>query len=85
MGGDLIFLLVGHPNQPLPISVKVESGVKLTNDFIVPIILEAHHGGQLQVVTSLLYVIKVLVLLVLHPLPVDPFGLIHRLELGEVD
>jgi hypothetical protein len=61
MCGDLILLSISHPYELLPVGVEIEHGIKLTNDFLVPIVLESHHLCQLKSVTSLFYVIEVLV------------------------
>jgi hypothetical protein len=45
-------LPICHPKQPLPISIKVQSGVELADDFPVPTILEAHHLCHLELITG---------------------------------
>jgi hypothetical protein len=68
----------------LTISIEVESGEELIDDFLLPVILEAHHLGQLKLITSLLDGIEVLVPLGCHPFPIDPLGLHHRLPLQDL-
>jgi hypothetical protein len=43
----LILLPSCHPHQLLSSSIKVEGSIKLTNEFLIPIILEAHHQCHL--------------------------------------
>jgi hypothetical protein len=51
---DLISLPICHPHKLLRISVKVESGIKLADNLLVPIILETHDLGELQLITCCL-------------------------------
>jgi hypothetical protein len=74
-----------HPNKPLSICIKVKSGIELPDNLFVPIILEAHHLSHLQLITSLFDEVEVLVALGCHPLPINPFGLYHRLLLVKID
>jgi hypothetical protein len=36
---DLILLPIGHPQKPLTINIKIESGVELAYDLLVPVII----------------------------------------------
>jgi hypothetical protein len=69
---DLISPPICHPHKLLCISVKVESGIKLTDDFLIPIILETHHFGHLQLITSSFDLVEYGVSLSCHPILVDP-------------
>jgi hypothetical protein len=42
----LIQLLCCHPLHFLPINIEEESSIELTDNFLIPIILEAHHLGH---------------------------------------
>jgi hypothetical protein len=55
---DLTPLPIDHPYQLLPISIKIQRGVELVDNFLVPIILEAHRLRHLQLITSSLDLIK---------------------------
>jgi hypothetical protein len=68
----------------LAVLVKEKCGVELAEDLIVPIVLEFHHLGELQSITGISNMIKILVAAVLHPLPVDPLGFNNWLVLGEL-
>jgi hypothetical protein len=48
---DLIHLSVSHPHNLLPIGIKVQGGVELTDDLIIPVVLEAHHLSHLVLIT----------------------------------
>jgi hypothetical protein len=50
--GDLILTHVYHSNKLLTIRIKVKSGIELVDNLFVLIILEAHHLGHLQLITS---------------------------------
>jgi hypothetical protein len=82
---DLILSLVHHPHELLSIDIKVESGIELIDDLIVPIILEAHHLCHLELITSGFDVVEVRVATGLHPLLVNPLGQYHRLLLVEIN
>jgi hypothetical protein len=56
---DLVLSLVYQPYNLLTIRNKVKSGIELTDNLFVPIILEAHHLGHLQLVTSCFDLIEV--------------------------
>jgi hypothetical protein len=74
---DLILLNIFHPHKLLCLSIKVESGIKLTNDFLVPIILEAQHLGHLQFITCGLDLIEHCMPPCCHPVPIYPLSLHH--------
>jgi hypothetical protein len=82
---DLILSSICHPHKLMSIDMKVESGVELTDDLIVPIILEAHHLCHLELITSGFYAVEVGVVTGLHPLPVYPLDIYHMLLLVKVD
>jgi hypothetical protein len=73
--GVLVLHLVSHPQDPLTISMKIQSGVELVDDFLILVILVAHHLGQLQLLTCFLEEIELLVAPGGHPLPIDPLSL----------
>jgi hypothetical protein len=81
----LILLHVCYPHQLLPISIKIQSSIKLTGDFHVPIILEAHHLRHLQLMTCGLDLIKHIVLLRGHPFPIYNLSLHHGCLLAKVN
>jgi hypothetical protein len=82
---DLVLSLVYQPYNLLTIRNKVKSGIELTDNLFVPIILEAHHLGHLQLVTSCLDLIEVGVAPGFHPFPINTFGLYHGLLLEDID
>jgi hypothetical protein len=82
---DLISLPICHPHKLLCTSIKVESGIKLTDDFLVLIILEAHHLGHLQLITCGLDLIEYCMPLCCHPSPIYPLSLHHGRLLVEID
>jgi hypothetical protein len=82
---DLILSLVRHPHELLAISIKVEGGIELVDNLIVLIVLETHHVSHLELITSGFDAVEVGVATSLHPLPVYPLGLYHRLLLVEID
>jgi hypothetical protein len=77
--GYLVLPPVSHPHELLGIDIKVESGIKLTDDFIVQVVLEVHHLCHLQEITSCLNVVEVGVVPSSHPIPIHPLGLDHSL------
>jgi hypothetical protein len=76
---------VCHPQKPLAISIKIESGVELAGDFLVLVILEAHHLSHLELITSFLDEIEVVIVMGSHPFPIDPLGLHHGFHLWNID
>jgi hypothetical protein len=52
MNSDCTPLPIYHPKQLLPISIKIQCGIELADDFFVPAIVEAHHVCHLQLVLS---------------------------------
>jgi hypothetical protein len=63
--------------QRLRISIKIQNGVELADDFLVPTILEAHHLCHLKLITGGLDLVKIGVPPNSHPIPVHPLGLHH--------
>jgi hypothetical protein len=73
---DLISLPINHSHH-LAICIKVQSGIELIDDLIVPIVLEAHHLGHLELITFGFDFVEDSVTLSSHPLPINPLGLHH--------
>jgi hypothetical protein len=69
----------------LPISIKVQSGVELADDFPVPTILEAHHLHPLELMTSVFDLVKSRESPRSHLVPIHPLRLHHWLQLVEID
>jgi hypothetical protein len=55
---DLISLPICHSHKLMCISVEVESGIKLTDNLLIPIILETHDLYQLQLITCCLDLVE---------------------------
>jgi hypothetical protein len=85
MDCDLTLPPVDHAHKLLCIGIKVKSGVELTDDLSVPVVLKAHHLGHLQLITSGFDLVEDSVTLSSHPLPIYPLGLHHGCLLVKVD
>jgi hypothetical protein len=61
----------------LPSCIKVKGGIELTDDLIIPVILEAHHLGHLKLTTCSLDFVEDKVTPSGHRIPVNPLGFHH--------
>jgi hypothetical protein len=43
---------IGHPHEDSLFLVKVESGIELSNDFLVPVVMEQQQVGDAMELTS---------------------------------
>jgi hypothetical protein len=59
--------------------------MKLTDDFLVPIIIKAHHLGHHQLITCCFDMIEDLMPPCCHPVPFNPLDLHHGFLLVEID
>jgi hypothetical protein len=55
---NLISLPICHSHKLMCINVRVESGIKLIDNLLVPIVLETHDLGQLQLITCCLDLVE---------------------------
>jgi hypothetical protein len=78
-------LPICHPKQPLLISIKVQNGVELSDDFPIPTILEAHHLCHLELITGGFDLVKSRESPSSHLNSVHPLRLHHWLQLVEID
>jgi hypothetical protein len=82
---DLISLSISLPHELLSIGIKVQSGIELTDDLIVPVVLEAHNLSHLKFITHSFDLIEDGVTPSSHPIPINPLGLHHGFLHIEVD
>jgi hypothetical protein len=85
MNSDRTPLPICHPKQLLPISIKIQCGIELVDDFLILAIVEAHHLCHLQLVTSSHDFVKGCVPPSSYPILVHPLGLHHWPHLMEID